>query len=584
MSSLPKIKVTADETTMVMETIEAIATRGGIYQRAGRLFEPRLDPARTLPGLLRPAEELKLVELNVHRIRGIAAESAFFFKMRDGEESREPVPERVPTLIHSMPTWPRIPVIESLSENPILRPDGTIHSNEGYDAHTGNYFCADGASFPEIPLTPTKDDALTAFETLLEPFSDFPFCTPCDKSVVVAIMLTMLARPAIPGPTPPFVIRTPTPRTGKDLLTDVMTLIGTGRPAPGRSLPVGDEEELKKLLLAMGLSSARVISFGNCEGGIGSPVLSHVVTHEMLSQRNLGKNAEITVPMRPVWLFNGNNVYFKGDFGPRVVLCNMDAKVADPQARTGWRYDPLLPWVRANRPRLVSAGLTILRAYFTTGKKVRHEGSKKGSFEGWDDVIRGALLWLGVADPLANDKTVRTDSDADLETLTALLVAWKRAFGSEAVTLREAVDASIGTGWAGSVVPMNGHANGTNGTVKNINTIAAEVAKSIKLPEDVKRDLAAAFAALDPKNGDRYTAATLRYALRHHKGRPVDVGDPGKPDVLTLEIDNPRYGASKVASWCVRNALERDAYASSLTTSTPSIESLGLFTSVNVTG
>lgn len=545
MGNLPKIKLTADVTTMVMETIEAIAARGGVYQRAGRLFELRLDPARRLPGLLRPAEELKLVEINAQRVRGIAAESAIYFKICDGEEVQQIVPEIIASSIHSMPAWPDIPVIESLSENPILRPDGTVHATEGYDPHTGNYFCADGTTFPLITESPSREDAQAAYNILMEPFCDFPFVSGCDKSVVVAIILTMLARPAIPGPTPPFVIRTPTPRTGKDLLTDVMTIIGTGRPAPGRSLPVGDEEELKKLLLAMGLSSARVISFGNCEGGIGSPVLSHVVTHETLSQRSLGRNAEITVPMRPVWLFNGNNVYFKGDFGPRVVLCNMDAKIADPQSRVGWRYDPLLPWVKENRPRLVSAGLTILRAYFAAGK-VHHGGPKKGSFEGWDDVVRGALLWLGAVDPLANDKDVRTESDADVETLTGLLVAWKNAFGSRAITLREAVDASIGPGWNGTASPPL--AAGTS----KIDALANEVAKPTKLADNVRRDLAAAFAALDTKHGDRYTAATLRYALRHHKGRPIDVGDPGHPEVLSLEIDSLRHGTSKVVSWCVR--------------------------------
>ena len=68
---------------------------------------------------------------------------------------------------------------------------------------------------------------------------------------------------------------------------------------------------------------------------------------------------------------------------------------------------------------------------------------------------------------------------------------------------------------------------------------------------------ATAFSAID-KNGEKYSAASLRYFLRQHKGRPVDVGGRGEAaDTLRL-VDTPRTGHARVTVWSVRAAAEND--------------------------
>lgn len=527
-----EILADTDATRITQEAITALKRRGGIYQRSGILVEPRLDPARKLKGLLRPAEELKMVEIHIHRMRSLLAEACRFFIEKKDEQVDVHVPEWLPGDVVYRPDWPGIPVVESLSENPTLRADGTIHDTPGYDSNTGNYFSADGVVFQKILDQPTIEDAKRAFNTLMDPFCDFPFVADYDKSVACAIVLTMLARNAIAGPTPPFVIQTSTPRTGKDLLTDVLTIIGTGRQTPGRSLPDNDVE-FTKLLLSLGISSARVVSFGNCEGLIGSPALSHAVTRELIGDRLLGANRDVTVALRPVWLFNGNNPYFRSDFGPRVILLTMDAEMEDPQARSGWKHDPLLSYVKRERPRLVAAGLTILRAYCVAGKP-KHGRSKRGSFESWDDLIRGALIWLGAADPCAGVVNVRTMADADLDKLRALLSAWRDAFKDRAITLAEVVEAS-------RAVAMFGSGRGAD------------------IPPNVRRDLSNALASLDAKFGDRYTASSIGYAIRHHKNRRLDVVGIGQAkDTLRLTMVANRAGSSKVGTWRVLDEASKD--------------------------
>lgn len=536
-----EVVLDADYERVADEVLLAFALSKRVFQRAGFLVEPRFDPARRIRGLLRPLGELKMVRIRSPRVLSLAAEMCVFKKK--GDEVAPP--DWVAGYIQSLPDWPRIPVVESIAENPTFRPDGTIHDAPGYDPESGNYFAPDGAEFPPIPESPSRDDALAAWDALADPLVDFPFVGEADRSVALAIALTLLARPAIAGPTPPFVIRTPTPRTGKDLLTDVLTTVGTGRATPGRTLP-RDETEMRKVLLSIGLSGVHVVSFGNCEGAIGSAAISHAVTREVISDRLLGENTDETTPLRTVFLFNGNNPRFKSDFAPRVVVCNMDAKTPDPQSRGEWRYDPLLSHVRRERPRLVAAGLTVLRAYHMAGRP-RHGRSRKGSFEAWDDLVRGAIVWLGKADPLGNDASMHADDDVDLERIRALLVAWRCAFGDRAATLSEAVDASRPIGAGGATLPPLGLPP---------TSTAAAIAGGTQV-DDRKRNLADAFAALDPRLGERYTVASLGYHFRQHKGRRVDVGGNRAPkDVLRLEVDNPRAGTAKVATWVVLDETE----------------------------
>lgn len=75
-------------------------------------------------------------------------------------------------------------------------------------------------------------------------------------------------------------------------------------------------------------------------------------------------------------------------------------------------------YVAENRPILLAAGLTIIRAYKLSGKVM--EQAPLPSFESWSRLVREPLLWLGMADPVATQ-----DDEADDET-TPLSEAFQR--------------------------------------------------------------------------------------------------------------------------------------------------------------
>jgi hypothetical protein len=90
----------------------------------------------------------------------------------------------------------------------------------------------------------------------------------------------------------------------------------------------------------------------------------------------------------------------------------------------------------------VAAVLTIIRAWQEAGSP-RAEIDNIVSYGGaWTDYCRFPLMWLGLPDPATALLTqVRQDPDGDA--LRGLLTAWHRCYGSNAVTVRKAVEFAL---------------------------------------------------------------------------------------------------------------------------------------------
>jgi putative DNA primase/helicase len=145
----------------------------------------------------------------------------------------------------------------------------------------------------------------------------------------------------------------------------------------------------------------------------------------------------VTASLRPVWAVTGNNVQLKGDLGRRVVPIDLDPEVEHPEDRMFRRGD-LLGYVDEHRSRFVVAALTVLRAFVIAGRPA-HGMPPKGSFESWDRLVRGALIWAGGVDPLGGVQRIREQADEDLDRLRALLVAWHGLLGGASLTLTDAI-------------------------------------------------------------------------------------------------------------------------------------------------
>ena len=153
-----------------------------------------------------------------------------------------------------------------------------------------------------------------------------------------------------------------------------------------------DPEEERKRPLTVALAGYPAIHIDNVSRPLGSPALDLALTAPSFNDRILGQTGSVEAPLTMVWLVSGNNMPYQGDTARRVVPIVMDPAMEKPEERTGFKHDPLIPWVQANRPRLTVAALTVVKAFFADGCPLQGLAAY-GSFEAWSDLIRQALVW-----------------------------------------------------------------------------------------------------------------------------------------------------------------------------------------------
>lgn len=331
------------------------------------------------------------------------------FDARTKDYVQKPVTPAVLSAIHEASSWPGLPELTAIATSPVFRPDGSVLTAPGYDPDSGVFHQPSTAVV--VPEAPTQEDAIAARDALLEIVADFPFEAERDRAVWFAAVLTAIGRGAFEGQSGPpmFLVDAAARGTGKSMLVDTISILATGRRAPrsqyagpsgGRG---GADEEMRKRMLAHCRGGDTMVLIDNVPDGapIGWPVLDSALTGGEVQDRILGKSETVTVPHRIVWFATGNNLSVAGDLERRALRCRMVSTEERPELRTDFQHPDLLGWVRAERARLLGAALTILRAYVLAGSP-RADVRGFGSFEAWSDVIRQAVLWVGMPDPVEN--------------------------------------------------------------------------------------------------------------------------------------------------------------------------------------
>lgn len=279
--------------------------------------------------------------------------------------------------------------------------EGKIVSASGYDNHTGCLLLLpSGATPATVPECPTHADAIQARDELVsELLTDFPFATPRDRSVALAAILTLLARPALGSANVPgFVFEAPTKGTGKTRLADTVSIVGVGMSIAKRTYPA-DEEELKKDLFAMAREARSAACYDNVNTPIGGAALDGVLTcGGRYSGRVLGTSTSQDCHWRTVLFFTANNPVYQGDIGRRVLTCRLDAGVERPHLRDRFKHPDLLRYALERQVHFATLGLIILRA-FLQYPAAQLKLKPLGSFEEWTALIATALVWLGETNP-----------------------------------------------------------------------------------------------------------------------------------------------------------------------------------------
>lgn len=436
----PTIRVTRGESHATMRAAEEALLRAAdvepIYQRGSELARVvrLVEPDTLRQGATIPAHTPVIMSVEQTFLCARFEASANFVKrlVREKGWTRTDCPPRVAKLyMESAGEW-RVPRLSAIVQAPTLRPDGTVLQKPGYDAATGILFDDAGIAFPEIPEHPTLEDAQDALRTLCGPVRAFPWAYEWDRSVWLAALLTTFLRPSLPA-APLFIFDSPTRGSGKTMLSRLVSIIASG-VEPATMVAVDREEELHKSLFALLLRGAQVIVIDNVDHVMEGASLCAMLTSPKIEGRILGLSKTADVPTKVTLLANGNNLLVRGDLTRRAVLCRIDPKVEKPENRL-FDFDPL-ELAAQRRPQLVVAALTLLRAHAAAGYPA--DVPPMGSFETWSRKIRGALVWAGEPDPARGCEAVCEADDA-MAGMKALTCAWRRAFGANKMTIRDAI-------------------------------------------------------------------------------------------------------------------------------------------------
>ena len=230
----------------------------------------------------------------------------FLKQDKDGENPAHP-PGWCVGAVGTRGIWDGIRPLTGVVSFPVVRPDGTLLTEPGYDSLTGLFLHWTRPPLP-IPERPSLADAKAAVAKLLDVVGDVPFADEMHKSAWLAALLTPLARPAFDGPAPLFLVDANVRAAGKGLCLEVISRIVTGNPFPVIGYPVNPqdgEEELRKKITSFLLYGDRIALFDNLTGAFGDGTLDRALTGTAWHDRILGGNRQFPGPVTVTFFATG---------------------------------------------------------------------------------------------------------------------------------------------------------------------------------------------------------------------------------------------------------------------------------------
>jgi hypothetical protein len=312
------------------------------------------------------------------------------------------------------------PALESLAENPFIRPDGDVVCKPGYDAITRTFYAptTDLQGF-DVPDRPTADDVDAARVLIEEAIGEFPYVDQASRANAFALFITPEVRHAIDGCVPIGLCEAPQAGTGKTLLAKIVSMKATGGPAAMKPAPT-HEEEWRKEIMSILVAGHPIVILDNVDHALRSSSLASVVTSTSWTDRPLGQTAMLTLTQRTVFIVTGNNLSVQVDLPRRCFKIRMDAKRSEPWLGREFRQPHLEKWALKNRGRLLGAVLTLARAWFTAGCP-NPATPILGGFEEWCRIVGGILEHAGIEGFLGNLDEFYRDADPSFPQWVAFL-------------------------------------------------------------------------------------------------------------------------------------------------------------------
>jgi hypothetical protein len=328
--------------------------------------------------------------------------------------------------------------LKGITHTPMVRKDGSVLAEPGYDAETGYLFLpGEGVDVPAVPDVPNTHDVARAGLLLEEMISGFPFAGPEDKANYLGLLLTPLLRELTPPAYKLFGISAHQPGSGKSLLAQIVSII---HGSVFRSEVPDDEAEWRKMTSGLlATTSAPVVVLDNVSGVLKSAVLAGLLTADgEIQERELGKSSNLTYTNDRVWVVTGNNMSLGGDLVRRTVTVMIDPDMANPETRTDFAITDLPRWVAEHRNEILWALLVLMRSWVAAGKPAPVRRQSDG-YAAWETAVGGILAHAGVPGGFDQESGKRASAGGDDDGLAALLTHLADKFGEREWSVAEAL-------------------------------------------------------------------------------------------------------------------------------------------------
>lgn len=335
----------------------------------------------------------------------------------------------------SVESAPNLRPLLGVTHTPILRPDGSILSDPGYDEGTGVLYLPEpGLTVPPIPDLLRGKDVREARSLLLEMIQDFPFTSEAHRANFLGLLLTPVLRGMLPPPYQLGVFSAPMPGSGKGFLTRIIRDIHGG--VFRGDMPYGEAELKKSIMATLMTTTAPVVQFDNVTGTLKSPTLDALLTTDTWSDRVLGVTEEKSYRNDRLWLVTGNNAKIGGDLYRRSVYVEVSPQNARPWERDQFAIPDLREWVLTRRGELIRALLVLAQAWVQKGAP-RVDAGRSDDYRNWTGAIRGLFEVVGIPGGFNDPSTRPEEENEESEEWSIFLMGLHGRFGGKTFTAAE---------------------------------------------------------------------------------------------------------------------------------------------------
>lgn len=345
--------------------------------------------------------------------------------------------DQMAALLASETLRSRLPVLRRVLKVPVPLLDGnTLHwPVHGFNPSSGLWLDFNAPTLTPLPLEQSK-------ALLDEVLQDFPFCSARDKANAIGYLLTPFCRGLMPRWNclcPLFAFEANRPRSGKDYLAGIAGILYHGKAV--EMGPIGDSEEMQKII-ATAINEGRTrLHFSNCKGHINNSVLEALVTSTTVNNRLLGSSKSVEADNEFILSFSGN----EGDISVRPDLAMRCRKIRlayfeeDGNSRTFSKPD-LHGWIFDNREVILSALAGLVLHWHRQG--MPPAPSAFSSFPQWGQVVGGVVHAAGYGDCCLQDDSGLIAIDRESASFKLLFAECHRLHGEKPVASPDILQAA----------------------------------------------------------------------------------------------------------------------------------------------